>query len=131
VDFTTIGVWTRKGLVTYYLSFFMELATRRVHFAGFTVEPDEGWLLQVARNVTDAEGGFLRGKRYLLMDRDGEFSEAFRGTLEAVGVKPARLPARSPNLNAHIERFMRSLKEECLERVIFFGEKSLQAAAFS
>ena len=127
VDFTTIGVWTKKGLVTYYLLFFMELATRRVHFAGLTVHPDEDWLLQVARNVTDAEEGFLRGKRYLLMDRDGKFSEAFRGTLETVGVKPVRLPPRSPNLSAHIERFMRSLKEECLERMIFFGEKSLEA----
>ena len=128
VDFTTIGVWTKKGLVPYYLLFFMELATRRVHFAGLTIHPDEDWLLQVARNVTDAEKGFLHGNRYLLMDRDGKFSEAFRGTLEAVGVKPVRLPSRSPNLNAHIERFMRSLKEECLERMIFFGEKVLQAA---
>jgi transposase InsO family protein len=129
VDFTTIEVWTKKGLVTYYLLFFMEIATRRVHFAGFTPNPDEDWLFQVARNVTDAEEGFLRRKRYLLMDRDSKFSEAFRVALEGSGVKPVRLPPRSPNLNAHIERFLRSLKEECLERMIFFGEKSLQAAA--
>ena len=128
VDFTTIGVWTKKGLVNYYLLFFMELATRRVHLAGLTMQPDEEWLLQVARNVTDAEVGFLRGKRYLLMDRDGKFSEMFRETLQAAGVKPVRLPPRSPNLNANIERFMRSLKEECLDRMIFFGEKSLQTA---
>jgi len=128
VDFTTIGFWTKKGLVTYYLLFFMDLATRRVHFAGRTVHPDEEWLLQVARNRTDAEVGFLREKRYLLMDRDGKFSAGFRGTLKAVGVNPVRLAPQSPNLNAHIERFMRSLKEECLERMIFFGEKSLQAA---
>lgn len=128
VDFTTIGVWTKKGLVTYYLLFFMEIATRRVHFAGLTVHPDEDWLVQVARNVTDAEEGFLRGKRYLLMDRDTKFSAEFRGTFDAVGVKPLRLPARSPNLSAHIERFMRSLKEECLERMIFFGEESLHTA---
>ena len=128
VDFTTIGVWTKKGLVNYYLLFFMELATRRVHLAGMTMHPDEEWLLQVARNVTDAEVGFLRGKRYLLMDRDGKFSEMFRETLQASGVKPVRLPPRSPNLNANIERFMRSLKEECLDRMIFLGEKSLQTA---
>ena len=131
VDFTAIGIWTKKGLATYYLLFFMEIATRRVYFAGLTTHPDEGWLLQVARNVTDADDGFLRGKRYLLMDRDTKFSEAFRGTFEDVGVKPLRLPARSPNLSAHIERFMRSLKEECLERMIFFGEKSLHAATVS
>jgi putative transposase len=128
VDFTTIGVWTKKGLVTYYLLFFMDLATRRVHFAGLSTNPDEGRMLQVARNVTDAEQGFMGGKRYLLMDRDSKFSEAFRITLEAGGVEPVRLPPRSPNLTPHIERFMRSLKEECLERLIFFGERSLQAA---
>jgi len=131
VDFTTIGEWTKKNLVNYYLLFFMELATRRVHLAGLTKHPDEEWLVLVARNMTDAEVGFLRGKRYLLMDRDGKFSELFRRTLQAVGVKPVRLPPRSPNLNANIERFMRSLKEECLDRMIFFGEKSLQAATVS
>jgi putative transposase len=128
VDFTTIGVWTKKGLATYYLLFFMELATRRVHFAGLSTNPDEGWMLQIARNVTDAEQGFLFGKKYLLMDRDSKYSEAFRITLEEGGVEPVRLPPRSPNLTPHIERFMRSLKDECLERLIFFGERSLQAA---
>jgi putative transposase len=131
VDFTTIDVWTRSGLVTYYLLFFMELATRRVHFAGLTANPDEAWMLQLARNVTDAEEGFLRGKKYLLMDRDGKFSEAFRTTLEQAGVEAVRLPPRSPNLSPHIERFMRSVKEECLGRMIFFGERALQATASS
>jgi len=128
VDFTTIGVWTRNGLVTCYLLFVMELATRRVHFAGCTANPDEEWMLQVARNLTDAEAGFLRGKKYLLMDHDAKFSEALRVILEQAGVKAVRLPARSPNLNSHLERFMRSVKEECLERMIFFGERSLQIA---
>ena len=118
VDFTTIDVWTRTGLVTCYLLFFMELATRRVHLAGLTPNPDEAWMLQVARNVTDAEEGFLRGKKYLLMDRDGKFSEAFRATLEQAGVEAVRLPPRSPNLNQHIERYMRCLKEECLGRMM-------------
>jgi transposase InsO family protein len=131
VDFTTIDVWTRSGLVTYHLLFFMELATRRVHFAGLTANPDEAWMLQVARNVTDSEEGFLRGKKHLLMDRDGKFSEAFRATLEQAGVEAVRLPPRSPNLSPHIERFMRSLKEECLERMVFFGERALQVAASS
>jgi putative transposase len=94
VDFTTIGVWTKKGLATYYLLFFMELATRRIHFAGLSTNPDEGWILQAARNVTDADQGFLRGKRYLLMDRDSKFLEAFRITLEAGGVEPVPLPPR-------------------------------------
>ena len=131
VDFTTIEVWTRSGLITYYLLFFMELATRRVHLAGLTAHPDEDWMLQVSRNVTDPEDGFLCRKRCLLMDRDAKFSESFRITLKASGVEPVRLPPRSPNLSPHMERFMRSLKEECLERIIFFGEKSLQSATIS
>ena len=128
VDFTTLEVWTKSGLVTCYLLFVLELATRRVHFAGCTTNPDEGWMLQVARNLTDAEGGFLRGKKYLLMDRDTKFSEAFRVILEQAGVEAVRLPARSPNLNPNLERFMRSVKEECLERMVLFGERSLQTA---
>jgi len=113
------------------LLFFMELATRRVHLAGLTANPDEAWMLQVARNVTDAEQGFLYGKRYVLMERDAKFSEAFRITLKEGGVEPVRPPPHSPNLNSTIERFFLSVKEECLERMIFFGVKSLQAATVS
>jgi transposase InsO family protein len=128
VDFTTIEVWTKDGLVTVYLLFVMELASRRIHFAGCTANPDEPWVCQAARNLTDAENGFLLGKKYLLMDRDTKFSEAFRVRLEQTGVEVVRLPPRSPNLNPHIERFMRTAKEECLGRMIFFGESSLKAA---
>jgi len=78
--------------------------------------------------VTGAEDGFLQGKRYLLMDRDSKFTEAFRTILEDAAVEPVLLPPRSPNLNAHLERFHRSLKEECLDRMIFFGEQSLRTA---
>ncbi len=80
---------------------------------------------QIARNLTDHFDGFLLGTRYLLMDRDSKFCDSFRNTLEKSGVKPVRLPPRSPNLTPHIERFMRSIKEECLNKMIFFGEKSL------
>jgi putative transposase len=69
-------------------------------------------MCQAARNLRDAEDGFLRGKKYLLMDRDANFSEAFRVTLEQVGIEAVRLPPRSPNLNSNIERFMRSVKEQ-------------------
>ena len=83
---------------------------------------------QIARNLTAADGGFLNGKRYILMDRDTKFCETFRGMLEDAGTKPVRLPPCSPNCNSHLERFHRSLKEECLERMIFFGEDSLRKA---
>jgi putative transposase len=128
VDFTTIEVWTKSGLATFYLLFVMELSTRRVQFAGCTSNPDDEWILQVGRNLTDSEEGFLKGKRYLLMDRDTKFSEAFRSMVKESDVEPVRLPPKSPNLNAHIERFMRSIKEECLERLILFGEESLRNA---
>ena len=128
IDFTTVEVWTTGGLVTFYLLFVMELNTRRVHFVGCTPNPHEAWMKQVARNLTDCEDGFLNGKQYLLMDHDAKFCEAFRDIVDNAGVKPVRLPPRSPNLNAHLERFFGSLKSECLGRLIFFGEKSLHNA---
>ena len=128
IDFTTIEVWTKGGLVTYYLLFVMELKTRRVHFAGCTPSPDGIWMKQIARNLTDCVDGFLNGKRYLLLDRDGKFCPAFKDILESEGVNPVPLPPKSPNLNAHLERYFGSLKSECLERMIFFGETSLRNA---
>ena len=83
---------------------------------------------QVAKNLTDSFDGPLLGTRYVLMDRDAKYSAAFRAMLEGAGVNAVRLPARSPILNSHLERFLRSLKEECLDRMIFFGEESLRKA---
>jgi putative transposase len=128
IDFTTIEVWTPGGLVTYYVLFVMKVATRTVHFAGCTTNPTLDWMKQVARNLTDSCDGFLEDVRYLLMDRDEKFCKDFRDLLEQEGVNPVRLPPQSPNLTPHIERFMRSIKEECLERLIFFGEHSLRHA---
>ena len=110
IDFTAIKVWTKGGLVTYYLLFVMELRSRRVQFSGCTTNPDEAWVKQNARNLTDTEDGFLNAKRYLIMDRDTKFCEAFREILENEGVSALRLPPRSPNLNANLEWYFRSLK---------------------
>ena len=118
IDFTTIEVWTPGGLVTYYLLFVMKLSTRSVHFAGCTLHPHEAWMKQIARNLTDCCDGFLLGTRYLLMDRDGSFCAAFRNILNSGGVDAVRLPAKSPDLNAYVERFHGSLKAECLDRLI-------------
>jgi transposase InsO family protein len=128
IDFTTVEVWTKGGLVTCYLLFVMEVATRRVCFAGCTPNPDAPWMMQVARNLTDVEDGFVMGKRYVLMDRDGKFCPAFQTILKSEGVEAVSLPPKSPNLNAHIERFHRSIQEECLDRMIFFGEVTLRKA---
>jgi transposase InsO family protein len=83
---------------------------------------------QIGRNLTDTDEGFLNGKRYVLIDRDGRFCPAFRAILKNEDIKPVQLPPRSPDLNAYIERFHWSLKEECLDRMIFFGEQSLRKA---
>mgnify|MGYP001817916440 CR=1 FL=1 len=96
----------------------MELATRRVHFAGCTANPHDIWMKQMARNLTDPLDGFLLEKRYLILDRDTKFSEGFRKILQREGVEPVRLLPRSPNLSPHIERFMRSIKEEALDKLI-------------
>ena len=85
-------------------------------------------MTQIARNLTDTESGFLRGPRYLILDRDTKYSAEFRNTLDREGIHLIRLPPRSPNLNAFAERFVRSIKSACLSRMIFFGQDSLQHA---
>jgi transposase InsO family protein len=129
IDFTTVEVWTKSGLVTYYLLFAMRLATRQVRFLGCTPNPVRSWMAQMARNLTDAFDGFLRVPvRYVLLDRDTKFTEEFQAILTAADVTPVLLPPKSPNCNAHLERFFRSLKEEALSRLILFGETALRKA---
>jgi putative transposase len=124
-DFFTVKVATWHGPVTYYVLVVMELATRRVNIAGITRHPTEAFMQQCARQLTDPFEGFLLGKRYLLHDRDTKFTRAFDALLKDSGVNPIVLPARSPNLNAHCERFMRSIKEEALDQMMMLGERSL------
>jgi transposase InsO family protein len=131
IDFTTVEVWTKGGLTTYYLLFVMELKTRRVNFAGCTTNPSEAWMKTIARELTNHEDGFLNGKRYLIMDRDTKFCASFRAFLSDEGVKSVRLPPRAPNLNSHLERFFGSLKSECLHRLILFGENATRKAVRS
>jgi len=127
-DFFTAEVWTKGGLVTYYVLFFMHVATRKIHVAGITPNPDEKWMTQMARNVTMVDLGFLGDGHYLIHDRDGKYCPAFDRTIEAVGVKSIKLPARSPNLNSFAERWVRSAKNECFSKLILFGEVSLRRA---
>ena len=127
-DLFTVEVWTRRGLQRFMVLFFIELSTRKVEIAGIAQEANGLWMSQIARNLTDAEAGILTGKRYLIHDRDPLLTAEFLRTLEAAGVKSVKLPPRSPNLNPHAERFVRSIKESCLDRMIFFGEASLRTA---
>ncbi len=122
--FTTVAVWTTRGLVTYYLLFAMRLATRQVRFLGCTPTPDGAWMAQLARHLTDAFVGFLRAPiRYLLLDRDTKYTVHFQAILTAAGVKPVLLPPQSPNCNAHLERFFRALKNEAWSRMIFSARR--------
>jgi putative transposase len=127
-DFFTTEVWRWCGLVTYYILFFIRISTREVHVAGLTPSPDQGWMMQMVRNVTMADWRFLTSWQYLVHDRDAKFCPAFQRIVDEAGVKRVALPARSPNLNAYAVRWVRLVEEEALSRLILFGERALWRA---
>jgi putative transposase len=108
-DFFTTEVWSSRGLVTYYTLFVLDLKSRRVQIVGSTPNPDAAFMAQAARRLTDAVDGFLAGHRVLICDRDGKWTDAFRGLLEGGGVRIALTPVQTPNANAYAERFVRSI----------------------
>ncbi len=117
-----------KFLERFLVLFFIDLATRQVEIAGISSAANGFWMSQVGRNATDAVDGMLFGKRYLIHDRDPLFTAEFQQLLADIGVKSVKLPRQSPNLNAYAERFVRTIKESCLERLVLFGERSLRTA---
>jgi putative transposase len=127
-DFLAWEVLTPFGLVTHYILFFIRHLDRKIHIAGVTIHPNEDWMLQMARNLTEPETGFLRKGTLLLHDRDTKYTAHFDRILNESGVETLKLPARSPNLNAHAERFVRSVKEQCLSRMIITSEEGLRKA---
>src|ERR1700676_2076621 len=124
-DFFTVEVLTWGGLATYYVLFFLHLETRRVSVAGITRHPDQEWVEQIARSATLEKWGYLHQCRYVLHDRDTKVCASFRWALALGGVKAITLPAQSPNLNAFAERWVRSVKQECLSKIVLFSEGSL------
>ena len=106
----------------------IDLKTRGAHIAGITTSPDSAFVAQVARNLTDFGDGFLRNHRFVICDRDTKFTKQFKRILGDFGVDVVLTPVRAPNCNAHAERFVGSIKSECLSRMIFFGERSLLRA---
>ena len=122
-DFFTTEVWTWRGLVTYYTVFVIDLASRRVHILGSTPHPDELFMRHVGRTLTMADDGLLRAHRVLICDRDTKWSAAVRQLLTDSGIRVVQTPWRAPNANAYAERFVRSIKQECLDRVIPLGER--------
>ena len=127
-DFFTIEAWTHKGLTRFLVLFLIDLSSRKVEIAGVARQTNGLWMSQLARNLSDVTDGFLVGKRHLIHDRDPLYTAEFLETLETGGVKSVKLPPRAPNLNTHAERFVRTIKESSLERMILFGEGSLRKA---
>jgi len=125
-DFFTTDVWTGRGLVTFYTALVIELHTRRVHVLGSTPHPDGTFVVQIFRGLATAPDEVLRDGRILICDRDPKWSREMEEVLRAVGVRVVRTPAAAPNCNAYAERFVRSIKEECLDRVLPLGERHLR-----
>ncbi|MGE0142778.1 MAG: integrase core domain-containing protein [Planctomycetota bacterium] len=127
-DFFTAEVWAARGLVTHYVLFVIDHATRAVEIAGITTNPDAEFMAQVACNLTDAMDGFLRTKRFLILDRDTKFTEQFRHILREAGVTPVSTAVRAPDMNAVAERVVLSITRECLDRLILLGTGHLVRA---
>jgi putative transposase len=127
-DFFTTEVWTWRGLVTYYTLFVIDLASRRVQIVGSTSHPNELFMRQVGRTCTTADEGLLHDHRVLLCDRDRKWSGEVRRLLGDAGIRVVQTPLHAPNANAHAERFVRSIKEECLDRMIPIGERHFRQA---
>lgn len=125
-DFFSVETLGLAGPVRHMVFFVMEVQTRAVTIAGIRVDPDSEWMKQIARNLTDEFDGFLLSAKYLIHDRDPLFTEEFREVLRSSGVEPIKLPAKSPNLNPNAERFVKSIKEECLNHFVFLGERHLR-----
>jgi putative transposase len=124
-DFFSVELLIKGKLVRCMVLFAIDLSTRKVEILGLHVQPNGPWMEQIARNVS-GDGGFLAGKKYLIHDRDPLYTEKFESIRKPAEVQPVKLPPRSPNLNAHVERFVRSVKEECLDHLILFSEEQLR-----
>jgi len=127
-DFFTTEVWTARGLVTYYTLFVIEVESRRVQIVGSTPHPDEAFVLQAMRQLTDDVDGVLHPCSVLICDRDRKWSDPVLAFLRSASVRVVQTPVRAPNCNAHAERFVRSIKFECLHRMIPLGERHLRRA---
>ena len=127
-DLVTTEVWRWRGLVTSYMVFVMDLASRRVHILGSTPYPGDVVMGQIVRLATAADDGVLSGHPVWICDRDRKWSGAVRQRFGDAGIRVVLTPARAPNANAHAERFVRSITDECLGRIIPLGERHVRGA---
>jgi putative transposase len=126
-DFFTTEVWTWRGLVTFYTVFVIDLASRRVQIVGSTPHPNDLFMRQVGRTLT-ATDGLLSDHRVLICDRDRKWSRDVQRLLGEAGVHVVQTPFQAPNANAYAERFVRSIKHECLDRIVPLGERHFRRA---
>jgi putative transposase len=125
-DFFSKKVWTSGGLVDVFVLFFIHVQTRRVHVAGLTTNPDSAWMMQQAISVSTLFAGQAKRPKSLIMDLDTCFSANFRNALENDGVEIIRVGPCKPNLNAHAERFVQTIRRECLDHFVCFGIEHLR-----
>lgn len=127
-DFFTTEVWTKLGLTTVYTLFAIRLATRRVEILGTTTNPNSEFMAQVARNIAIEKSPLFNGVTHLIIDRDSKYSARFEELMRESGIELVKIPARCPAANGVSERFVKSVKTECLRKLIFFGVGSLERA---
>ena len=126
IDFFTTEIYTLRGLVRYMVLVVIDYKTRKVEIAGIIPQADGQWMKQIARNLTDPVNGFLKDKKFLIHDWDPLFTEEFKDILRAGGINCIKTTVASPNLNPFVERFIRSIKSECLNKMLIFGESHLR-----
>ena len=125
-DFFSVETLSAFGTIRYMVLFVMELKTRAVELAGIAINPGGEWTKQVARNLVDRTDGFMRRATHLIHDRDPVFASGFTEVLKLAGIKCIRIPPQSPNCNPHAERFVRTIRDECLDQLVLFGERHLR-----
>ena len=122
-DFLTVDtVWLKR----LYVLFFIELRSRRVHLAGVTAKPDNAWVTQQARNLIMSLQDRGATVRFLVHDRDSKYSRDFDEIFRSEGIEIIRTPVRAPRANAHAERWVQSLRRECLDRILIVGRRHLE-----
>jgi putative transposase len=125
-DFFSVEILGAFGTVRHMVFFVIEVKSRAVQIAGVRIAPDGDWMKQIARNLLDPADGFLRNASYLIHDRDPLFTETWTALLKTGGVKCVPIPAQSPNCNPHAERFVKTVRTECLDHLVIFGERHLR-----